>query len=127
MSNRNFQRTSRVSAQLRKLIAELVDREVKDPRVDGVTITDVEVTGDLREARVYFSHPGDEDQDQTVLTGLSRASGFIRREMGRRIQMRVTPSIEFRIDRSLAYGARIEKLFKDINDAESTDRSQGTE
>ncbi|MEE2786040.1 MAG: 30S ribosome-binding factor RbfA [Myxococcota bacterium] len=127
MSNRTFQRTSRVSAQLRKLIAELVDREVKDPRVDAVTITDVEVTGDLREARVYFSHPGDERQDREVMAGLTRASGFIRREMGRRIQMRVTPSIEFRIDRSLAYGARIEKIFKDLNEAESSDGSSREE
>ena len=81
-----------------------------------ITVTDVEVTGDLREARVYFSHPAGPDQDADILAGLQRASGFLRREVGRRIQMRVTPSIEFRIDRSLAYGARIEKIFKDLKD-----------
>ena len=114
MNDRSFQRTSRVAANLRKILAQLLANEVKDPRVSSITVTDVEVTGDLREARVFFSHPGDKRHDAQILAGLQRANGFLRRELGKRIQMRVTPSIEFRIDRSLAYGARIEEIFHDL-------------
>lgn len=126
MNDRSFKRTSRVASNLRKILAELIDQSVKDPRVATITVTDVEVTGDLREARVYFSHPAGPSHDDDVLAGLNRASGFLRREVGRRIQMRVTPSIEFRIDRSLAYGARIEKIFHDLKSDELLREQDGS-
>ena len=61
---------------MRKILAELIDQHVKDPRVSTITVTDVEVTGDLREARVYFSHHAGPDRDAEILAGLQRASGF---------------------------------------------------
>ncbi len=113
MARTPFQRTARVASLLRQVIAELLEREVKDPRVRGVTVTDVDVTGDLREARVYVSGPPELDRE-AALEGLSRARGFLRREVGNRISLRVTPQLEFRYDASLEYGALIEGRLREL-------------
>ncbi len=99
---------------LRQALAEIIASEVKDPAVRQITLTDVEVTGDLREARIYFSHHGDDSETSEILKGLQRSAGFLRRQLGQKISMRTTPSLEFRLDSSLAYGARIEAVFKSI-------------
>ena len=86
----------------------------------GITVTDVEVSGDLREAKIYianYTETSTADMDQTM-KGLSAASSFIRREIGQRIQLRSTPALRFYWDRSLAYGARIETLLSEIRQSE---------
>jgi ribosome-binding factor A len=107
-------RTQRVATLVREVLSELIRFEVKDPRVAAITLTDVEVTGDLREARVYYTAPEDEKTRKAIAEALRRASGFLRRELGQRIRLRVTPSLEFRLDPSLEYGARIERALHEL-------------
>lgn len=109
-----FKRTDRVSSLVRRVLGELIAFEVKDPRAQGVIISDVEITGDLREARVFIAYPGDEHTAQAQLAGLQKASGFMRRALGQRVQLRVTPQLHFRIDRSLEYGNRIEQKLREL-------------
>ena len=113
MSRTNFKRTARVASLLREVLTEVL-RTVKDPRVSGVSVTDVEVTGDLRDAKIFIACYGDESAGQTQLEGLRKATSYIRREIGQRIQLRTTPSLSFHLDTSLVYGARIESLLRSI-------------
>ena len=84
--------------------------DLKDPRIGFVTVTDVEMTGDLRSAKIFVSIMGDEQQIKNSLDGLQSALGFIRREIGQRIKIRFTPEISFALDTSLDYGDHIQKL-----------------
>lgn len=114
MARSPFKRTARVASVVREVVGELLTFEVKDPRVRGAVVTDVEVTGDLRQARIFLMHPGDEDEARQMMRGLAKASGFMRRELGQRIRMRVTPSLDFRFDRSYEYAARIEARLAEL-------------
>jgi ribosome-binding factor A len=122
MARNNVKRTARVASLLREVITEVL-RGVKDPRVNGVSVTDVEVTGDLREAKVFIASYGDDAASQTQLRGLAAAASFIRREVGLRIQLRTTPSLTFHPDSALVYGARIESLLREIRTNEPDGRS----
>lgn len=113
-------RATRVAEQMKKELSEIIGRKIKDPRVGFVTVTDVRVTGDLQQAKVYISVLGDEDKRQETLKGLATAKGFIRSEIGQRIRLRKTPEIQFEFDESIDYGNRIESLISDIN----SDRKQ---
>jgi ribosome-binding factor A len=108
-------RPSRVGEQMKKELGEIISRKIKDPRVGFVTVTDVKVTGDLQQAKVFISILGDEEKKQDTLMSLAKASGFIRSEIGKRIRLRKTPEISFEFDESIDYGNRIEKLLTDLN------------
>ena len=124
MSRSSFKRTARIASLLREVLAELVRSTIKDPRVRGVTITEVEVSGDLREAKVYFVYNRSEHDEHDVLDGLARASGYLRKCLGERVSLRVTPSLKFMVDESLEYGARIESLIREINDGRTDDSGE---
>ena len=89
-------------------------RELKDPRIGFVTVTQVEMTGDLREAKIYVSLMGSEEQAAECLAGLNSSLGFVRRELGQRIRLRFTPQISFAVDKSLDYSEHINELLRDI-------------
>lgn len=125
MARTPFKRTDRVSSLLRQVLGELLTFEIKDPRVQGAVITDVEVTGDLREARVFLTPPDDDREADAMLRGLNKASGWLRREVGQRTRLRVTPSLEFRFDRSLEYGARIESKLRELGLGGADDEVDG--
>ncbi|RLL45356.1 30S ribosome-binding factor RbfA [Oceanobacillus piezotolerans] len=108
-------RANRVAEQMKKELGEILTRKIKDPRVGFVTVTDVDVTGDLQQAKVYISVLGDEKQKQDTLLGLAKAKGFIRSEIGKRIRLRKTPELTFEFDEAFAYGNRIESLIRDLN------------
>jgi ribosome-binding factor A len=108
-------RSTRVGEQMKKELSEIIGRKIKDPRIGFVTVTDVQVTGDLQQAKVYISVLGDEEQKQNTLKGLAKAKGFIRSEIGQRIRLRKTPEILFEFDESITYGNRIETILHDIN------------
>ena len=111
---KEFSRGQRVSEQIRRELAELIRLEVKDPRVGFITVTDVEVTPDYAHARVFFtSMTGKEDVEQ-ILVGLRRASGFLRRELGRRIRIHTLPELHFEYDPSVEEGARLSKLIDEV-------------
>ncbi|MGN7174971.1 ribosome-binding factor A [Paenibacillus sp. FSL R5-0490] len=109
-------RANRVGEQMKKELGEIISRKIKDPRVGFVTVTDVQVTGDLQQATVYISVLGDEEQRENTLRGLAKAKGFIRSEIGQRIRLRKTPEILFEFDESIDYGNRIDSLLHQIQD-----------
>ncbi|MBN6206638.1 30S ribosome-binding factor RbfA [Ralstonia pickettii] len=108
-------RANRVAEQMKKELGEILTTKIKDPRVGFVTVTDVEVTGDLQQATIYISVLGTDKEKQDSLLGLTKAKGFIRSEIGKRIRLRKTPEITFEFDEALEYGNRIESIIRDLN------------
>jgi ribosome-binding factor A len=109
-------RSNRVSEQMKKELSDIISKKIKDPRVGFVTVTDVRVTGDLQQAKVYISVLGNEQQKKDTLVGLAKAKGFIRSEIGKRIRLRKTPEIMFELDQVLDYGNRIEHLLREVSE-----------
>lgn len=108
-------RTNRVSEQIKKELGLIIQREMKDPRVGFITVTGVEVTNDLSQAKVYISVMGSEEQKQNSLKALEKAQGFLRSEIGARIQMRHVPELLFKLDQSIEYGNKIEQLISQLH------------
>jgi len=108
-------RIQRIATLIKKEVAEMLIREVKDPRIGMVTITGVAVSKDLRIAHIYYSALGSAKQIQDSAIGLRQATKFIQREIGRRIRMRYTPAIDFQFDHSLEYGSHIDKILQDLS------------
>jgi ribosome-binding factor A len=107
-------RQRRVQELLVHEISTIVQRELKDPRVGFVTITDSEVTPDLRHARVFFSVLGDVAQREETGKALNRAAGFIRSQFAHRAEMRFVPDLKFEFDPSVEHGARISQLLEQV-------------
>ncbi|MFC7363790.1 MULTISPECIES: 30S ribosome-binding factor RbfA [Bhargavaea] len=114
-------RANRVAEQMKKEMGDIIGRKLKDPRIGFVTVTDVEVTGDLQQATVFISVLGDDRQKEDTLKGLTKAKGFIRSEIGNRIRLRKTPELLFEFDESVDYGNRIESLLREVNEANPED------
>jgi len=108
-------RTTQVGAQVRQEIMQIIQRELKDPRIGFVSITEVRMSPDLRSARVRVSVLGDEMAQKQALAGLRSARGLIRRELGRRLQnLKFSPEIRFELDPSIEYSVRISKTLREI-------------
>jgi ribosome-binding factor A len=107
-----YKRSQRVSDLLREEIADIIIYRLKDPRIGFITVTGVDVTDDIKIARVYVSVFHDEER-KTTLEILNAAKNFIRSELSKRLRMKFIPSIEFKLDTSIEYGNRIEKLLKE--------------
>jgi ribosome-binding factor A len=108
-------RANRVGEQMKKELSDIIGRKIKDPRIGFVTVTDVQVSGDLQQAKVYISVLGDEEQKENTLKGLAKAKGFIRTEVGQRIRLRKTPEIIFEWDESMEYGNRINTILHQLH------------
>jgi ribosome-binding factor A len=107
-------RLPRLNEQLRRDIAELLRTHVRDPRVAGVTVTDVSVTNDLSLARVYVRVAGGEAELAEAMVGLEAASVFIRRSVGDGMRIRRVPELRFEVDSSGDHAARIEALLREV-------------
>ena len=116
--NQGPPRKIQVAENLKHQISEIVLTQLEDPRVAFVTITGVEVSPDLRHAKVYFSLIGSEEEREACHRGLTRARGFIKRELGKRLRMRYMPELTFLHDHSLEHGARIEALLRTLHEEE---------
>ncbi len=110
----NFKRADRVGELIMAEMSDILLKAVKDPRLHGVTITAVKVTDDLRNAKIFFVELGKDDLSEDIETGLIKAKGFVRRELGHRLQLRCVPQIMFVHDKSFGYGNRIEQLLVQI-------------
>jgi len=108
-------RVGRVGEQIKKELSQILQMELKDPRIGFVTLTGVDVTNDLSQATVYLSVLGDDSQKEETLKALAKAQGFIRSELGRRVRLRHTPELIFKFDTSIEYGSRIEQLLAQLN------------
>ena len=120
-------RVEKVQELMKQEISQIILRELKDPRIGFVTVTSVECTGDLREAKVYVSLMGNESQVKSCWMGLNSSLGFIRREIGKRIRLRVTPEISFALDKSLDYSAHIQELLLKIKAEEEANGKHSDE
>lgn len=103
-------RHRRIEGELQRALSELVSREVKDPRVGTVTITEVKIAPDMSSARVYFTPFASKHSPEEVLEGLTRAGGFLRGEVGRRLGLRHAPKLEFEFDDSFEKAAKLTEL-----------------
>lgn len=119
-------RSTRVAEQMKKEVGEIISRKLKDPRIGFITITDVEVTGDLQQATVYFTVLGNNRKRSDTLKALEQAKGFIRTEIGQRIRLRKTPELMFAFDVSAEYGSKIDTLLKQVM-TEDSDKTEDIE
>ncbi len=119
MSKSTYKRADRVADQIRMEVADILMRKIKDPRVRSVTVTDVELTADLRIAHIFVTTMEKEQAERDVFAGLSKASGFVRAELGRRLTLRYLPEIIFKKDVSGPRGDRVLQLLDELHvDAE---------
>jgi ribosome-binding factor A len=110
------QRTERVDELLRQEITEILSREVADPRIGFVTVTDVETAPDLRHARVWVSVIGTQAQKDETVAALGRAMGFVRRELGTRLRLKRIPELHVRLDETAERGTRVLQLLQELEE-----------
>ncbi|NGZ95052.1 MAG: ribosome-binding factor A [Nitrospira sp. WS110] len=115
MSKTTYKRADRVADQIKMEVADILMRKVKDPRVRDVTVTDVDLTGDLRTAYVFITTMETGEAERNVFSGLSKASGFVRAELGRRLSLRYLPDLIFKKDISGPRGDRIMQLLEELH------------
>ena len=109
-------RGKRVGDEVRAAISELLSRKIQDPRLEGVRITEARMSPDLRQATLFFSvYPADAEQVEVTRQALLRASGFLRREIGQRLRLRVTPELSFRFDDSSGNAAHIQDVLNTLD------------
>lgn len=126
---KEFSRTRRVADQIQRHMAELIQKELGDPRLGMVTITAVDVTHEFEHARVYFTVLGkkldDQEQVEETTEVLNHAAGFLRRELARRLKLRTTPELVFIYDTSLEQGNRLTDLIESAVDKHVAENSTG--
>lgn len=108
------ERLARVRKNIKEEVGMMLELEIKDPRIGFVTITDVDISADLRHCKIFFSALGGAKKREKALAGLQSARGFIRGELGKRLQMKYTPDIEFIYDTSVEKGFRIAEILNKI-------------
>jgi ribosome-binding factor A len=111
-------RADRIADLILKELAEVLLRKVKDPRLTGITLTNVEVSPDLRHAKVFYSLLGDAEIRRRASAGLESARGFVKRELGKRLQLRRIPDISFYFDASLEHGSHIDRLLAELKESD---------
>ena len=105
-------RPHRVGERIREVLSGMMISDLRDPRLGFVTVTEVRMTTDLREARVYVSVMGDDEKQSKSLEALEAAGGYLRRELSHRLQLRRVPALRFELDHSSAYAEHIEDLLR---------------
>jgi len=124
---REFKRTDRVSEQLQRELAQIIQMEIKDPRVGMVTVSGVDVSRDLYYATVFVTFLGIGDEPDAIkeaLKILNQATGFIRSLVGKRIKMRVIPQIKFEFDQSISHGSEMSALIQKARTKDSDNSSE---
>lgn len=111
-------RRQRIGDQIRAELADLIQHEVRDPRIGFVTVTEVRMSPDLQYARAYVSILGDRQRRDEGFAALERATGFLRSQVGRRLQLRVVPELRFALDDTLQTSERIDALLEESGDLE---------
>ncbi len=112
---KNSIKNTRINSEVMREVSQIIRTELKDPRVSMMTsVTDVNVTTDLKYCTVYISVLGSEEESVKTLEGLRKAGGFIRYELAHRLNLRNTPELKFVIDNSLEYGMKMDKLIDEV-------------
>jgi ribosome-binding factor A len=120
-------RSRRIESEIQRVLAALIAREVKDPRVGNVTITAVKVAADMGTARIYFTPFASRAPSEQVRTGLTHAARFLRGELGRRLGLRHAPRLEFVVDESVEGAARLTSLIDRAVAADRAGHGDGTD
>uniref|UniRef100_A0A7C2J0X9 Ribosome-binding factor A n=1 Tax=Ammonifex degensii TaxID=42838 RepID=A0A7C2J0X9_9THEO len=107
-------RAARLAEAVKETVAEILQNELKDPRLGFATITRVEVSSDLRYAKIFVSVYGSPEDQAATLAVLERAQGFIRSALGRRLRLRYAPEISFKTDPSIGYGVKVTQLLEEL-------------
>jgi ribosome-binding factor A len=107
-------RSIRVGDQILRVIADLLMTKVKDPRTQGITITGIEMSRDLKHGKVYFSVLGDQEEVGRAQAGLNSATGYIKREISARMELKYMPDLLFKYDPSMEKGRNMERLFEEL-------------
>lgn len=124
----NNKRLGRISEEVRKVVSEIIGNGLKDPRIHSMTtVTKVEVTRDLRYARIYISVLGDDREKKDTIEGLENAKGFIRRDISSKIDLRYTPEPVFVLDESIEEGMYISKLIDEVNKNSNNEKDKTDE
>src|SRR3989338_10117583 len=110
-----MERIERISQQVKREISKIIHQELGDPRLQFVTVTEADVSRDLRSARIHFSVLGGKEQVDAAQQGLDRARGMIRKLLGQNMKLRYVPELFFSYDQSIAMSAQIEETLKEIN------------
>ena len=110
----NSRRTLKAASAIREVVSSAILTEIRDPRVDGVTVTFVEVSGDMRNAKVHVSIMGDEKKQELCLHGLRSSCGFLQKRIGNRIETRYTPRIEFVLDKGIKNSFRVAAILDEV-------------
>lgn len=105
----------RTAERIRVILSELLRREVSDPRLQSITVTEIKLDPELTFADIYVNALGDESRESDVMEGLKRAKGFLRRELGKRVRLRVTPELHFHWDVTLERGERMHQLIASLD------------
>jgi ribosome-binding factor A len=121
----DYRRSDKVGGVIKEEISRMLLREIKDPRIGFVTITRVKVSKDLRFVKVYFSVLGDQSAREDSLRGLNSATGFMRRELGRKLRLRYVPDIVFSFDSSLEHMSRLAELIHQIHGDDESEEAKG--
>jgi ribosome-binding factor A len=116
LQDKNFERNARLEGEIRSVLSDLLHLEVNDPRLEGVTISGIELNADRSRAAVYFSVIGDDERERQAADGFTAAASFLRRRLGQKMRLRVVPTLEFQRDTSYEYGDRMERIFERLAD-----------
>ncbi|EOB0720555.1 TPA: 30S ribosome-binding factor RbfA [Staphylococcus aureus] len=108
-------RAERVGEQMKKELMDIINNKVKDPRVDFITITDVVLTNDLSQAKVFLTVLGNDKEVENTFKALDKAKGFIKSELGSRMRLRIMPELMYEYDQSIEYGNKIERMIQDLH------------
>ena len=108
-------RAERVGEQMKKELMDIINNKVKDPRVGFITITDVVLTNDLSQAKVFLTVLGNDKEVENTFKALDKAKGFIKSELGSRMRLRIMPELMYEYDQSIEYGNKIERMIQDLH------------
>ena len=121
---KGFARTDRINEQIRRELADLIRLELKDPRVNLVTLTDVEITADYTHAKVFYTTLASAEQREEIARGLKRSAGFLRRELGKRVRIHHSPELHFVYDASVERGTQLSALIDQAVRSDETGREE---
>ncbi len=117
-----YSRSNRVGGLIQQVLAQLIQKDISDPRLAKTTITAVKMSRDLRIARIYFATEQGAEKQKAAQEGFERARGYIKRELAQRLELRYMPDLKFFYDDAIDRGARIEKLIKMVNENDKAAR-----
>lgn len=118
---KSFTRSDRVGGLIKKILSELLLKDIKDPRLKMTSITDVAVSADLKSARIYFTTVGDAGRRQEAADGFKTALGYLKRELAPKLGLRYMPELKFFYDESFDYASRIDTILKSLKTDHESD------